>query len=100
MFTLISHALGLHRFYPTCSNKYKDKGEGGALEIPPYPMETDSMTMWHQDDVVVSGDEAIVGTLQRRSNQKAVYNMNDAIKSLLLLEGGSSKSRAGGPPKR
>ena len=30
----ISHTLGLHRFYLVCSNKYKDKDEGGGLNIP------------------------------------------------------------------
>ena len=42
----ISHALGLHRFYPIRSNKYKDKDEGGGPDIPPHPMETDSVTTW------------------------------------------------------
>ena len=50
----ISHALGLHRFYPVRSNKYKDKDEGGGLDIPPHPMETDSVTTWQQDSIVVS----------------------------------------------
>ena len=58
----ISHALGLHRFYPIRSNKYKDKDKGGGLDIPPHPMETDSVTAWQQDSIVVSGDKAIVGT--------------------------------------
>ena len=31
----ISHTLGLHRFSPICSNKYKDEDEGGGLDIPP-----------------------------------------------------------------
>ena len=68
---LISHALGLHRFYPVRSNKYKDKDEGGRPDIPPHPMETDSVTTWQQDSIVVSGDEAVVGMPQRRSSQKA-----------------------------
>ena len=63
-------------------------------------METDSLTTWHQDSVVISGDEVVVGMPQKRSSQKATCNANDAIKSLLLLEGGSSKSQAGGTPKR
>ena len=32
----ISCALGLHRFYPIRSNKYKDKDEGGGLDIPQF----------------------------------------------------------------
>ena len=51
---LISHALGLHRVYPASSNKYKDKDEGGGLDIPPHPMEMDSVTTWQQDSIVVS----------------------------------------------
>ena len=62
----ISHALGLHRFYPICSNEYKDKDEGGGLDIPPYPMKTDLVTMWQKDNIVVSRDKAIVGMPQRR----------------------------------
>ena len=61
----ISHALGLHRFYLVCSKKCKDKDQGGGPDIPPHPMETDSVTMWQQDSIVVSRDEAIVGTPQR-----------------------------------
>ena len=72
----ISCALGLHRFYPMCSNKYKDKDKGGGLEIPPHPMETDSVTTWHQDSVVISRDEAVVGTPQRRSSRKAASGMS------------------------
>ena len=65
---LISRALGLHQFYSILSNEYKDKDEGGGLEIPQYPMDTDSVTTWHQDSIVVSGNEAIVWTPQRQSN--------------------------------
>ena len=57
------------------------------------------MTTWQQDSVVTSRDEAIVGTPQRRSSRKAVRHANDAIKSLLLPEVGSSKSQVGGTPK-
>ena len=77
----ISHALGLHRFYPVRSNEYKDKDEGGGLDIPPHPMETDSVTTWQQDSIVVFGDEAIVGTPQRQSSRKAAHNVNKAMKS-------------------
>ena len=42
----ISRALGLNQFYPIRSNKYKDKDEGGGLDIPLHPMETDSITIW------------------------------------------------------
>ena len=42
----ISYALGLHQFHPVRFNKYKDKDEGGGQDIPPHPMETDSVTMW------------------------------------------------------
>ena len=96
----ISHALGLHRFYPVRSIKYKNKDKGGGLDIPSHPMETDLVTTWQQDSIVIYGDEAVVGTLQRRSSQKAADEANEAIKSLLLSEGGSSKSRVGGSPKR
>ena len=41
---LIFRALGLHRFYPIRSNECKDKDEGGGLEVPPHPMEMDSVT--------------------------------------------------------
>ena len=61
----ISHTLGLHRFYPIRFNEHKDKDEGGGLEIPPHPMETDSVTMWQQDSIVVSGDEVVVGAPQK-----------------------------------
>ena len=88
----------MHWFYPICSNAYKDKDE--ELEIPPHPMETDSVTMWHQDRIVTFGDEAVGGTLQRRSSRKVACDVNDAIKSLLLPEDGSSKSRVVGAPKR
>ena len=37
---------------------------------------------------------------QRRSSQKVAHDANEAIKPLLLPEGGSSKSRVGGAPKR
>ena len=92
---LVSHTLGLHRFYPIRSSKYKDKDEGGGLEIPPHPMETDSVTTWHQGSVVIFGDEAIVGMLQRQSSQMAAHDATHPIKSLLLPEGGSRKSRVG-----
>ena len=91
---------GLHRFYPVRSNKCKDKDKGGGLDIPPHPMETDSVTTWQQDSIVVSRDEAIVGTLQRRSRRWAARKANAAMKSQILAEGGSSKSRVGGAPKR
>ena len=58
------------------------------------------MNTWHQDSVVIFGDEALMGTLQRQSSRKAACDANDAMKSLLRLEGGSSKSRVGGAPKR
>ena len=97
---LISCGLGLHRFYPICSNQIKDKEEGGGPDIPPYPMEMDSMTMWEQDSIVVFGDKAVVGTPQRRSSRQAARNANKAMKSQLLAEGGSSKFWVGGTPKR
>ena len=96
----IFRALGLRAYFRISSKEYKDKEEGGGLQIPPHPMETDSMTTWHQDSIVISGDEAVVGTPQRRSSRKAARNANEAMKSLLRPEGGSSKSRAGGAPKR
>ena len=63
----ISHAVGLHRFYPIRSNKYKDKDKVGGPDIPPHPMETDLVTTWQQDSIVVSEDDAVVGTPQRQS---------------------------------
>ena len=58
------------------------------------------MATWHQDSIVIFGDEDVVGTPQRRSSQKAARDTNDAIKSLFLFEDGSSKSWADGAPKR
>ena len=46
----------------------KDKDKGGGLEIAPHLVETDSVTTWHQDRVVISGDEVVVGTPQRQSS--------------------------------
>ena len=97
---LISHVLGLHQFYLVRSNKHKDKDEGGGLDIPPRPIAMDSMTTWQQDSIVVSRDEVVVGTLQRWSSRQAARDTNKAMKSQLLAEGGSSKSRVGGAPKR
>ena len=77
----ISHALGLHRFYPIRSNEYKDKDEGGGLDIPLHPVEMDSLTTWQQDSIVISADEVVVGTPQRRSNRKTARNANEAMKS-------------------
>ena len=96
---LISRALGLHRFYLVRSNKYKNKDEGGGPDIPPHPMGMDSVTTWQQDSIVVSGDKAIVGTPQRRSNQQADREANKAMKLQILAQDGSSKSRVGGAPK-
>ena len=36
--------LALHLFYSKRSNKYKDKDEGGGMDIPPNTMESDSLT--------------------------------------------------------
>ena len=96
----ISRALGLHQFYPVRCNKYKDKDEGGEPDIPPHPMETDSVTTWQQDSIVVSRDEAIVGMQQRGSSRHAARKANKAMKLQILAEGGSSKSHVGGAPKR
>ena len=96
----ISCALGLHQFYSVRSNKYKDKDDGGGPDIPPHPMETDSVTTWQQDSIVVSRDEAVVGTPQRRSSRQAAHKANKTMKSQILPEGGSGKSSVGGAPKR
>ena len=37
-------ALGLHLFYSKRSKKYKDKDEGGGMDIPPNTMESDLVT--------------------------------------------------------
>ena len=56
------------------SNEYKDKDEGGGLDIAPHPMETDSVTTWQQNSIVISGDKVVVGTSQRRSSQKVAFD--------------------------
>ena len=58
------------------------------------------MTMWHQDSIAIFRDEVVMGMLQRRLSRKAACNANDAIKLLLLPNGGSNKSWVGGAPKR
>ena len=58
------------------------------------------MTTWRQDSIVVSGEEDVVGTPQRWPNRQAAHKVNKAIKSKILAEGGSGKSRVGGSPKR
>ena len=63
-------------------------------------METDLVTKWQQDSIVKSRDKAVVGTPQRWSCQKAAHEANEAMKSQSLAEGGNSKSRVGGAPKR
>ena len=98
--TFIFRALGLRAYFGVSSKEYKDKEEGGGFQIPPHTMETDSMTTWQQDSVVISRDEAAVGTPQRRCSRKVARNANEAMKSLLRREGGSTKSQAGGAPKR
>ena len=96
----ISHALGLHRFCSIRSNKYKDKRQGWGPDIPPHPMETNLVTTWQQDSIAVFGDEAIVGKPQRRPSLQAARKANKAMKSQILVEGGSGKSRLGDAPKK
>ena len=55
------HALGLHLFYSKRSNKYKDKDEGGEMDIPPNTMESDSLTTLQQDSIAISGDDVVGG---------------------------------------
>ena len=98
--TFIFRALGLRAYFGVSFKEYKDKKEGGGLQIPPHTMETNSMTTWQQDSIVISGDEGAVRTPQRRCSRKAARNANEAMKSLLRRERGSTKSRAGGAPKR
>ena len=58
------------------------------------------MNMWQQKSVVISRDDAVVGTLQRWSNRKAARAAKDAMKSQLQPEGGRYKSQVSGTPKR
>ena len=62
-------ALGLHLFYSKRSNKYKDKDEGGGMDIPPNTMESDSETTLQQDRVAICGDDVVGGTPQRQSKR-------------------------------
>ena len=78
---LISHALGLHRFSPVRSNKYKDKDKGGGPDILPHPMEMDSVTTWQQDSIVAFGDKTVVGMPQRGSSRQAAQKANKTMKS-------------------
>ena len=59
----IFRGLGLHAYFRVSSKEYKDKEEGGGVQILPHTMETDSMTTWQQDSIVIFGDETIVGML-------------------------------------
>ena len=72
--------LGLHGYFPIRFNKYKDKDEDGGLKIPPYTMETDLVNTWHQDNVVISGDDAIVGMRQKRFSQKEAHTKRNTMK--------------------
>ena len=76
-------ALGLHLFYSKRSNKYKDKDEGGGMDIPPNTMESDSVTTLQQDRVAISGDDAIGWTPQRQSNRQVATVVSASIKSML-----------------
>ena len=42
-------------------------------------METDSVNTWHQDIIVISGHDAVMGTLQRWSSRKAAQAAKDAM---------------------
>ena len=63
-------------------------------------METDSLNTWQQDSVVISWEDAVAGTPQRRSSWKEAHVEKDAIKTQLQPEGGRCKSWVGGAPKR
>ena len=58
------------------------------------------MTTWHQDSVVVSRDDAIMGMPLRPSSRKAAHTTNDAMKLLFQAEGGGCNSWVDSAPKR
>ena len=93
------HALGLHLFYSKRSNKYKDKDEGGGMDIPPNTMESDLVTMLQQDKVAIFGDNAVGGMPQWQSNRWAATIASASIKSMLQQEGGRCNPRVVEAPK-
>ena len=94
------HALGLHLFYSKRSNKYKDKDEGGGMDIPPNTMESDLVTTLLQDRVAISGDDAFGGTPRRRSKRQVATVATTSMKSMFQQERGRCKSRVAQAPKR
>ena len=63
-------------------------------------METDSVNTWHQDSIVISKHNVVMGTPQRWSSRKAAHTAKDVMISLLRPEGGRWKSWVVGTPKR